>query len=90
MTPKRRTVEIFSAGCPVCQEAIELVREMACDSCEVTVQGMSYPRVAARAKELGVRSLPAVVVDGRLADCCEGRGLDPVALRSAGIGIPLP
>jgi hypothetical protein len=25
---------------------------------------------------LGIRSLPAVVIDGTLADCCAGRGPD--------------
>lgn len=27
-----------------------------------------------RARGLGIRSVPAVVVDGKLADCCAGRG----------------
>ncbi|MCI0621793.1 MAG: thioredoxin family protein, partial [Acidobacteria bacterium] len=41
------------------------------------------------AKGLGIRSVPAVVIDGKLADCCTGRGPDEAALRSAGIGQPL-
>ena len=27
----KRQIEIFSAGCPVCQEAVELVNQMASD-----------------------------------------------------------
>ena len=85
MTAKRK-IEVFSAGCPVCEETVELVNRIACPSCEVTVLNMKDREVAGRAKELGIRSVPAVVIDGRLADCCAGRGPDEAALRSAGVG----
>ena len=45
---------------------------------------MNDTGVAARAKELGVGSLPAVAIDGRLASCCAGRGPDLARLREAG------
>jgi glutaredoxin 3 len=82
----KRTIEIFSAGCPACQETVELVNRMACPSCEVTVLDMHTPEVARRAKSLGIRSLPAVVMNGALADCCTGRGVDEAILRAAGVG----
>jgi thioredoxin-like negative regulator of GroEL len=81
-----RKVEVFSAGCPVCEETIELVNRVACSSCEVSVLDMRNPDVADRAKELGIRSIPAVVIDGRLADCCAGRGPEEETLRAAGLG----
>ncbi len=82
----RRTVEIFSAGCPVCRDTIDLVTGLGCPSCEIGVHDMRDPAVAQRAKELGIRSVPAVVIDGHLAKCCAGRGVDEAALRAAGIG----
>jgi hypothetical protein len=85
----KRTIEIFSAGCPACEEAVELVNRVACPSCDVTVLDMRHPDVASRAKRLGIRSVPAVVIDGRLADCCAGRGPDEQTLRAAGLGQPL-
>ena len=87
MTPTR-TVEVFSAGCPVCDETVALVNSMACPSCEVSVQNMSEPSVAARAKSLGIRSVPAVVVNEELASCCAGSGPTEAALRGAGVGQP--
>lgn len=84
-----RKVEIFSAGCSVCQETIEIVKRLSCPSCEVAVLKMSDAKVAERAKALGIHSLPAVVVDGRLASCCAGRGPQESDLRRAGIGQPL-
>ena len=49
---------------------------------------MKDPGVASRAKSLGIRSVPAVVIDGKLADCCAGRGPDEAVLRAAGLGQP--
>ncbi len=84
-----RRVEVFSAGCPTCDAALELVNEIACPSCEVSVRDMHDPQIASRATALGIRSLPAVVIDGVLADCCTGRGPDEAALRAAGLGQPI-
>ena len=86
----QRTIEIFSAGCPACEETVELVNQVACSSCEVTVLDMRNSEVARRAKSLGIRSVPAVVIDGTLAECCAGRGPDERTLRAAGLGQPLP
>ncbi|HSE89277.1 MAG TPA: thioredoxin family protein [Candidatus Binatia bacterium] len=86
----RRKVEIFSAGCPACQEAIELVNRIACPSCDLAVLDMKNTAVADRAKTLGVRTVPAIVIDGKLADCCTGQGISEEALRNAGIGQPRP
>lgn len=82
----KRQIEVFSAGCPACDDVIELVNSIAGPSCEVSVLDMRDASVAARAKRLGVRSVPAVAVDGKLADCCAGRGVDTDTLRAAGVG----
>ena len=78
-------VEVFSAGCPACNDAIKLDQSFACPSCDVSVLDMNDPNVASRAKSLGIRSVPAVVIDGKLADCCTGRGPDEATLRAAGL-----
>ncbi|HKS26509.1 MAG TPA: hypothetical protein VJS44_01755 [Pyrinomonadaceae bacterium] len=86
---EKRKIEIFSAGCPACEEVVRTVERIACPSCEVEVLDMNQPDVAARAKQLGLRSAPAVAVEGKLADCCAGRGVDEATLRAAGVGVPL-
>jgi hypothetical protein len=83
---RKRQIQIFSAGCAVCQEVVARVQDLACPSCEVTVLDMQSPANAQRARSLGVRSPPAVAIDGKLADCCAGRGPDEAALRAAGLG----
>ena len=85
----KRKIEVFSAGCPVCEETIQMVNRTACPSCEVSILDMKDQSVARRARDLGFRSVPAVVIDGKLAACCAGRGPDEETLRAAGLGQPL-
>lgn len=85
MTAKHK-IDVFSAGCPACRETIELVNRVACPSCEVEIFDMNRAEVALRAKNLGIRSVPTVVIDGKLAACCAGRGPDEPTLRAAGLG----
>jgi len=84
-----RKVEIFSAGCPTCNEVVKQVKEIACESCEITVLDMHEGQVAERARSLGISSLPAVAIDGRVAGCCAHRGVDLDELKAEGIGTPL-
>jgi hypothetical protein len=88
--PAKRKIEVFSAGCPACDDTVALVKQTACPSCDVSVLDMHDPGVAQRARGLGIRSVPAVVIDGKLADCCRGRGPDVAMLRAAGLGQALP
>lgn len=88
MTEKRK-VEIFSAGCPACDEAVSLVQELKCPSCDVSVLDMNEPEIAKRAKAFDIHSVPAIVVDGQVAGCCQGRGPSRDELKAAGIGQPL-
>lgn len=85
MTTKRK-VEIFSAGCPACEETIVAVRKAACPSCDVIVLDMNTIEVAKRAKALGIRSVPTVVIEGMISSCCAGRNIDQKVLREAGLG----
>lgn len=82
----KRKIEVFSAGCPACQETIDLVNRIACSSCEVSVLDMNDISVAKRAKSLGIGAVPAVVINGKLADCCKAGGPDEKTLRAAGLG----
>ena len=88
MPDHKRTIEIFSAGCPTCEAVIAEVKNAACPSCDVSVLNMHSAPVYQRAQTLGITSVPAVVIDGQLADCCSSRGVDIDVLKSAGLGRP--
>ena len=93
----KRQVEVFTAGCPVCEPAVQLVQEMACPDCEVTVHELRQPEASAfadtprrtaahKAAEYGIKTVPAVVVDGQLVSCCQSPGPIREELSAAGIG----
>jgi len=81
-----RKVAIYSAGCPTCQEIVDLVKSIACPSCDISVLNMNEEGISQRAKELGIHRVPAVVINGKLSDCCVVSAPDEHSLRAAGIG----
>jgi glutaredoxin 3 len=87
MNNNQRKIEVFSAGCPACEPIVQLVESIACPSCDVQVLDMNKPEVAAKAKQYGVKTVPAVVIDGELTSCCTGAGPNEQALRAAGLGV---
>src|SRR6516162_11844134 len=77
---QRRKIEVFTAGCPACAEAVQLVEFLAGTEHDIEIRDMHDATVAVAAASYGIRRLPAVVIDGRLADWHAGRGLDEVTL----------
>ena len=75
-------IEIFSAGCRLCHDTVELVTRIAKSTDELHVLDMQEADNVARATQLGIRSLPAVVIDGRIANCCASSGPDEQTLKS--------
>jgi hypothetical protein len=61
----KRKIEIFSAGCPVCQEAIATVQNNACASCDVTILDMNDPAVSSRANSTDHSILSAMAQVGK-------------------------
>ena len=77
-----KKIEVFSAGCSACKETIDMVKRLA-GKHEVVIHDMHKAEVAAKAKGYGVQRVPAVVIDGKLASCCTGRGPDEHVLQAA-------
>jgi len=86
----KRKIEVFSAGCATCDEAVTMAKRIACSSCDVEDLDMHDLAVAAKAKSYGVHTVPAIAIEGRLAECCVVTGPNETSLRAAGVGVPLP
>jgi glutaredoxin len=70
--PQRRIIEVFTAGCPLCNETLELVKQaVAACGCEVVERRCTETECCDEAKCYGVRAMPTVVVDGQVV--FEGR-----------------
>lgn len=65
------------------------IRKRACPSCELEALDLHEPEAAERKRALGVRSAPAVAVDGELARCCEEAGPGMADLEEMDLGRPL-
>jgi glutaredoxin len=93
MVARKRTVEVFTAGCPVCEPAVKMVQELACPSCEVKIhdlnRGCETDDCRVEAQKYGIKTVPAVVVDGTICGCCDNQGVNREDLKAAGIGTPL-
>lgn len=83
-------VEVFTAGCPLCEPALQVVREIACPECEVILydlrEGCETNLCRVQAQQYGIKRVPAIVVDGKLADCCISSPVNAEVLSRAGIG----
>jgi glutaredoxin len=81
----KRLIEVFTAGCSVCEGAVEQVK--ACNNCEVVVYDLNKKcdtlESEAKAKAYGVKSVPAVAINGKLVSM---NGIDIDALKAAGLG----
>jgi alkyl hydroperoxide reductase subunit AhpF len=81
-----RTIEVFTAGCALCEETVQVVRNLACPSCRVDVLDMKGESARKEAQQYGVMRVPAVVVNGTLADCCQLEPINIDSLRALGVG----
>lgn len=79
----KHKIEIFSADCKICQDTIATVKKLAGSEYEVIVRDMHQEAIASRAAQHGVKSVPAVVINGKLAGCCASRGVAENILREA-------
>jgi hypothetical protein len=83
----KKQVEVFVAGCPLCDIAVKTVREVTGTSCDLVVHDLRPQYATREAIELamtyGVHRVPAVVVDGNLCDCCKIGPVDAHVIRDA-------
>lgn len=87
---QRRKIEVFVAGCPCCSEAVQLIEFLAGTEHDIEIRDMHDPAVAVAASGYGIRRVPAIVIDGRLADRYAGCGLDEATLTRAIFGGSMP
>lgn len=66
-----KKIEVFSTGCPLCEQTLITVQGLPAESCELTIHDLNETSSAQRAGKLGVSRIPAIAVDGKLLSCCE-------------------
>ena len=86
----KRQVEVFTAGCPVCDPVVNMVKELACENCDVKIYDLvkqcEDKTCLTKMEEYNIKKIPAVAVNGKLLSCCKNEGVSREALIEAGIG----
>jgi hypothetical protein len=88
MSEERRKVEVFTAGCPVCQGVEEMVKGLVCPRCDLIFYNLNKNEGVEQAKAYGVTAVPAVAVNGVLLECCKRKPITEDDLKAAGLGQP--
>ncbi|SPF41464.1 Uncharacterized 9.0 kDa protein in mobE 3'region [Syntrophobacter sp. SbD1] len=83
---RRRKVEVFTAGCPVCQGVVDMVKELACPHCELIFYNLNNNEGVEQAKSYGVAAVPSVAINGALLECCKHKPITREDLQAAGLG----
>jgi len=69
----KRKIEIITAGCPVCEPTVELIRNLAIDKDEVILYDLSVESELESNKliihKYQIKQLPSVLIDGKLLPC---------------------
>ncbi len=65
-----------------------LVKKLACPSCDVKVYNLKEEGMD-KAKQYDINSVPTVVANEKIAECCKRSKPNEADLRAAGIGKPL-
>ncbi|WP_257985140.1 glutaredoxin [Bacillus sp. T33-2] len=82
----KRLIQVFTAGCSVCEGAVEQVKALACENCEVVVYDLNKNcdtlECEAKAKEYGVKSVHAVAINRKLVSRNRHRCVKSSWLRS--------
>ncbi|MBE9053294.1 thioredoxin family protein [Nostocales cyanobacterium LEGE 11386] len=80
----KRQVEIFIADCPLCEETVQMVQELTCPDCEVSVYKLRQEQE--KAQQYGVNAVPAIAINGELV--LTGKP-SREQLQAVGVGQPL-
>ncbi len=85
----RPVVEVFTDGCPLCQETVDQVRAVLDHRVRLELYdlntGWNRADWLAKASRYGVHRVPAIVVNGTLLDWSRHQPIPVAQLRSAGV-----
>lgn len=60
-------IEVFTAGCDLCKETLEVIRKTACSECTITEYNIREKCESEicikKAKEYNVKAVPTIVID---------------------------
>ena len=79
----KKKVEIFTAGCFICNETVAAIEKLATSETEIKVYNLNTDAQGVElAKQYGIKTVPTVVINGVIADCCLNKGVIPEKIKA--------
>jgi len=65
---QHRTIEIFSAGCPLCKEVTDIILIGKCERCKQIVYDIDSINddTKIKMKDYGIKAIPTTIIDGKI------------------------
>lgn len=86
----KRQIEIFTAGCPLCDPVVKMVKELTCDQCDIQIYDLvkqcEDKTCLGKLEDYHVKKIPAVAVNGKLLSCREDQEITREELIRSGVG----
>jgi len=64
-------IEVFTAGCHLCEETMEIVRKVKCEGCSLTeynIKERCESKICLKKEQqYGIKAVPTIVIDGKIA-----------------------
>jgi hypothetical protein len=79
---KANKVEIYTAGCPLCDETVKEVKNIISED-EIIIYNLNKADDLNKARKYEINRVPAVVVNGRLLNCCKNNKVNKKELIEA-------
>ncbi|MBI1342441.1 MAG: glutaredoxin [Terrimonas sp.] len=71
----KQKIEIFTAGCPVCDPVVNLVKETISDNSDIIIYDLvkqcEEKTCIQKMSVYGINRVPSIVVNGKLLECCD-------------------
>ena len=83
-----RKIEVFTAECSLCDDAVQLVQRLACESCEVEVLDMKTAAAQSKAKQYSVTRSTCHLRQRETGGLLPSGPVDEATLCALGIGSP--
>ncbi|MGH9922272.1 MAG: thioredoxin family protein [Nitrososphaerales archaeon] len=65
---EHHTIEIFSAGCPLCKHVIDTIEIGKCEGCRLAIYDVNNmtKEIKVKMKEYDLKAVPTTIIDGQI------------------------
>ena len=58
-------VEVYIAGCKLCEKTIEIIKELVCPECEIKIYNVVENPEYLEKTSIQIKAVPTIIIDGK-------------------------